>query len=143
MNEDTINLLKECSAGCKMASNSIEQLLPYIRDQGLKDLIYDYDSKHFEIGNECYMLLSKDNMEEKDPGMITKAMSWINTEMKMMIHENSHNIASVMIDGCNSGIKTISEYINNYKTASDESISIAKRFIKMEQEFMNDLLNYL
>ncbi len=48
-----------------------------------------------------------------------------------------------MIDGCNLGIKSLSKYINQYKNASNESVDLAKRFIKIEQEFMNELLKYL
>lgn len=36
MNEDTINLLQECNAGCKSATNSMEQVLPYIKNENLK-----------------------------------------------------------------------------------------------------------
>jgi len=48
-----------------------------------------------------------------------------------------------MIDGCNMGIKSVSEYINKYKTASKESVDLAKKLVKAEQEFMNELLGYL
>ena len=48
-----------------------------------------------------------------------------------------------MIDGCNMGIKSVSEYINKYKTASAESMDLAKKLVKTEQEFMNDLLIYI
>ena len=35
MNEDTINLLKECNAGCKSATSSMEQILAYVENQKL------------------------------------------------------------------------------------------------------------
>ena len=143
MSEGTIHLLKKCSAECKMATSSIEQILPYIHDQDLRNLIYQYDKTYYEIGNECYRLLTKDKRAEKDPGMLMKAMSWISTEMKLMIQDNNHNIASVVIDGCNMGIKSVSEAINKHKAASEESLNAAKRLIEAEQNFVNDLLVYL
>lgn len=60
-----------------------------------------------------------------------------------MMNDNSHKIADLMIDGCNMGIKSVSEYINKYKTASNESMDLAKRLVKIEQEFMDKLLIYL
>ena len=63
--------------------------------------------------------------------------------MKLMMNHDTHEITDIMIDGCNMGIKSVSEYINKYKTASIESVDLAKRLVKTEQEFMNELLEYL
>lgn len=143
MNTDTINLLKECNSGCKMATNSIEQLLPNITDQKLKSIIKEYNDKHIKIGDECHEMLNKLSAEEKDPPVIAKAFSWISTEMKLMMNDDTHKIADLMIDGCNMGIKSVSEYINKYGSASSESMDLAKRLVRMEQEFINELLGYL
>lgn len=143
MNEDTINLLKECNAGCKSATNSMEQVKPYIENENLKAIIDKYNDKHIKIGDECHQMLNKYHEEEKDPQAIAKAFSWISTEMKLMLKGNSNEVADIMIDGCNMGIKSVSRYINKYKNASNESINLAKSIVKIEQEFMNELLAYL
>ena len=49
MNNDSINLLKECDAGCKNATNSMEQVLGFIQDSKLKDVINVYNKQHIEI----------------------------------------------------------------------------------------------
>lgn len=140
MNEDSINLLKECNSGCKSATNSMEQVLPYITNEQLKSIIIGYNDKHIKIGDECHQMLSEYHEEEKDPPVMAKAFSWISTEMKLMMNDNTHKIADLMIDGCNMGIKSVSEYINKYNAASKESMDLAKNLVKIEQEFMNDLL---
>lgn len=143
MNEDTINLLKECNAGCKSATNSMEQVQPYIKNDNLKSIIDEYNDKHIKIGDECHELINKYHEDEKDPQVMAKAFSWISTEMKLMVNDDAHEVATLMIDGCNMGIKSVSKYINKYKMASKESMNLAKSLIKIEQEFMNDLLGYL
>ena len=57
MNEDTINLLKECNAGCKMGTNSMEQLQRFIENEKLKSIIDEYNDKHIKIGDECHKML--------------------------------------------------------------------------------------
>jgi hypothetical protein len=143
MNEDTINLLKECNAGCKSGTNSMEQVLPYIENENLKSIIDEYNDKHIKIGDECHQMLNEYHEEEKDPQVSAKAFSWISTEMKLMMNNDTHKIADIMIDGCNMGIKSVSEYINKYKTASKGSMGLANKLVKTEQEFMNELLGYL
>jgi hypothetical protein len=143
MNEDTIFLLRECNAGCKSATNSMEQVIPYISNEKLLSIINDYNDKHIKLGDECHQMLNENNEGEKDPKVTAKAFSWISTEMKLIMNNDNHKIADIMIDGCNMGIKSVSKYINKYKAASDESINLAKKLVKIEQEFMNDMLEYM
>ena len=119
MNDDTIKLLKECNAGCKSATNSMEQVLPYINDTDLRDLITKYNDKHIRVGDSCHSMLNSVNEDEKS------------------------KIADLMIDGCNMGIKSLSKYLNQYKGADSESIHLTQKLIKIEQDFMHELLVYL
>ncbi|MFY9497041.1 MAG: hypothetical protein WBK22_08775 [Halanaerobiales bacterium] len=143
MSNDTVKLLRECNAGCKSATNSMEQVLRYLDNEDLKNLIDEYNDKHIKLGDECHQMLNELDEEEKDPDKMAKTFSWISTEVKLMMNDNSQKIAELMIDGCNLGIKSLSKYINQYKNASNESVDLAKRLIKIEQEFMNELLKYL
>ena len=143
MNEDTINLLKECNAGCKSGTNSMEQVKPYIENEKLKSIIDKYNDKHIKIGEECHKMLNEFHEEEKDPQVSAKTFSWISTKIKLMKNDDTHEIADIMIDGCNMGIKSVSEYVNKYKNASKESKDLAKKLVKTEQEFMNELLRFL
>ena len=143
MSNDTVKLLRECNAGCKSATNSMEQVLRYLDNEDLKNLIDEYNDKHIKLGDECHQMLNELDEEEKDPDKMAKTFSWISTEVKLMMNDNSQKIAELMIDGCNMGIKSLSKYINQYKNASNESVDLAKRLIKIEQEFMNELLKYL
>lgn len=143
MSNDTVKLLRECNAGCKSATNSMEQVLRYLDNEDLKNLIDEYNDKHIKLGDECHQMLNELDEEEKDPDKMAKTFSWISTEVKLMMDGNSQKIAELMIDGCNMGIKSLSKYINQYKNASNKSVDLAKRLIKIEQEFMNELLKYL
>ena len=39
------------------------------------------------------------------PPLMAKAFSWISTEIKLMMDDNTHKIADLMIDGCNNVAK--------------------------------------
>ena len=143
MDEQTINLLKECNAGCKSATDSMEQIMKYVEDEKLKELIDKYNQKHIKIGDECHDILNKMGFDEKDPSIMAKTFSFVTTEVKLMINDNSQKIAELMMDGCNMGIKSISEAINKYPDASKESISLANKLVKEEQKFMDDLKDFL
>lgn len=143
MNQDTVRLLKECNSGCKMATNSMEQVLPYVTDDKLKSVIMNYNDKHIKIGDECHQMLNESLEDEQDPHVMAKAFSWISTEVKMMLSNDAQKIADLLIDGCNMGIKSLSGYLNQYTSASEDSREMARKLIWIEQEFTKDLLEYL
>lgn len=143
MSKDTLKLLKECNAGCKSATNSMEQVQAYVKDSQLRKIIEQYNKEHILIGDECHKILDKAGETEKDPSPMAKTFSWISTEIKMMINDDEKKIADIMVDGCNMGIKALSRYLNEYKEADKESRNLTKKLIRLEQDFMNDLLGYL
>ena len=143
MSKDTLELLKECNAGCKSATNSMEQVQAYVKDSQLRKIIEQYNKEHILIGDECHKILDKAGETEKDPSPMAKTFSWISTEIKMMINDDEKKIADIMVDGCNMGIKALSRYLNEYKEADKESRNLTKKLFRLEQDFMNDLLGYL
>lgn len=143
MNSDTINLLKECNAGCKSATNSMEQVMGLVKDESLKSLISQYNDRHISIGDECHNLLNRYGSDEKDPQAMAKVMSYVSTEVKMMNDHSPQKAASIMMDGCNMGIKNVSGYINKYTDANSESKKMAEDIVKLEQDFIQDLRGFL
>ena len=52
-------------------------------------------------------------------------------------------IAKVLMDGCNMGIQSLSEYRNEYTGASEEAKKIAEKLISLEEDFMSGLKKFL
>ena len=81
-NNDTIQLLKECDSGTKMAVASIDEVSEKISNPQLKQLLQKSKEKHTLLGNELHSLLLEYGSEEKDPDPMAKGMSWIKTNMR-------------------------------------------------------------
>ena len=43
----------------------------------------------------------------KDPNPMAKGMSWIKTNVKLVIDESDNTIADLITDGCNMGVKSL------------------------------------
>ncbi len=143
MKGDTRKLLQECSSGCKMALNSMEQVEEYLQDGKLRNVIEKYREIHGEIEKDCAELLMQEDAEEKEPGIMASAFSWITTETKLMLKDSHHQIAKIMMDGCNMGIQSVCEYENKYTEASNEAKSLAKKLVVAEEDFVKELKEFL
>lgn len=143
MNEHTIKLLKECNSGCKMALDSIKQVCEYVDDDDLRSVMDTYTVKHEDLETRSGELLTSHGKCEKEPGIMASTFSWITAEMKLMIKDGNHQIAKLMMDGCNMGIQSVSRYCNEYSNADKEAQDLAQDLVKIEEDFMRDLKQFL
>ena len=143
MNSDTINLLLECNSGIKMGESAISQLLPHAKDKELRHALEVTKNTHAALGDETHAMLLSGGHAPKSGHPIAKAMSSMKICATMMVKESDKSIAGLMTDGCDMGIKSLSGYLNQYKNASDEAKTIAKRLIASEEFLEGKLRSYL
>ena len=141
--QDTIKLLRECDAGVKMGVTSIDDVIEYVASQRFKELLTDCKKEHEKLETEIEKLLDKYNDDGKEPAAIAKGMSWMKTNMKLLIDASDKTIADLMTDGCNMGVKSLNKYLNQYEGADEVSKDICKRLINLEEKLAVDIRCYL
>ena len=141
--QDTIKLLRECDEGVKMGVASIEDVLGHVRSDKLEECLTDCEREHEALGAELQELLDRYRDEGKDPPAIASAMSGLMTKMKLMLHDSDAEIADLMTDGCNMGVKSLSKYLNQYAAADEASKGVARRLIALEEALAVDLRGFL
>lgn len=141
--QDTVKLLRECDAGVKMGVDSIDEVLPYIKSQGLEKLLTECKREHEKLSIEIGDLLTEYHDDGKNPNPIAKGMSHVKTNVKLAMKESDKTIADLMTDGCNMGVKSLGRYLNQYKAADEVSKDIAKRLINLEEKLAVDIREYL
>lgn len=65
------------------------------------------------------------------------------TNMKMGMDDSDQTIAGLMTDGCNMGVKSLNQYLNQYKAADEVSKDITKRLINLEEQLAVDIRKFL
>lgn len=141
--EDTVKILKECDSGIKMGVESIDEILDYVKDEKMKQLLSDSKDHHSELKKDLQQLLDKYHDEGKNPNPVAKGMSWLKTNVKLTVNESDETVADLMVDGCNMGVKSLSKYLNQYKAADEKSKNIAKKLIKIEDDLSVSMRSYL
>lgn len=140
---DTIKLLRECDAGVKMGIGSMDEVLDYVSDGNLLQYLVDFKKKHAKLQEEIQVRLKEFHDQGKEPNPVAKSMSWMKTNVKLVMNESDNTIAGIMTDGCNMGIKSLNKYLNQYQAADGKSKDIAKRLIKLEEKCVENLRQFL
>ncbi len=140
---DTIKLLRECDAGIKMGVSSIDDVLDYVSNKDLMQCLVDCKGEHEKLKEEIQILLDQFHDDGKEPNAMAKGMSWMKSNMKLVMEESDHTIADLITDGCNMGIKSLNKYLNQYKAADEKSKDITKKLIKLEEKLADDIRDFL
>ena len=141
--QDTIRLLRECDAGIKMGISSIDEVLEYVISESLKKYLTDGKEEHEKLNAELRAILKDYHDYGKDPNPIAKGMSWLKTNVKLVVNESDETIADLITDGCNMGVKSLNQYLNQYTAADEQSKDLTKRLIRLEEHLAKDIRRYL
>lgn len=140
---DTIRLLRECDAGIKMGVSAIEDVVDRVADKRFRRSLTDCAAEHDKLKAEIQTLLDKYGDEGKNPNPIAQGMSHMKTGMKLGMDDSDQTIADLITDGCNMGVKSLSQYLNQYKAADEMSKNITKRLISLEERLAVDIRGFL
>ena len=114
--EETIRLLQECDAGVQMGIASIQEVLPYVKEEKFRQLLLGCRDKHEKLQEEIRRKLEANGDEGKEPNLMAKGMSWM---------------------------KSLHRCLNQYAEADEKAKDIAKRLINIEEKLTVDIRSYL
>lgn len=140
---DTVKLLRECDAGIKMGVASIDDVLPYVKNEDLKDTLVESKRRHEHLGEQAQRMLTLHHDDGKEPGLMAKSMSHMKTGIKLSMDRTDATVADLMTDGCHMGVKSLGRYLNQYKEADEASRDLAKKLINIEDSLAVDVRPFL
>lgn len=143
MNKDTHNLLKECNFGIQMGVSAIDELLSAVKNPKLQKIIEKSRDEHTVLGDETHKLLNEAGKPIDEPGAMVKTMSWLKLNGKYALNPTDNEIADLLTDGCNMGVKSINKYLNQYPEATYSAKHIAGNLAKLEERLSVDMRPYL
>ena len=141
--QDTIRLLRECDAGVQMGVSAIDEVLQFVRSDDMRTRLSACKRGHEELGTQIRQSLERYGDEGKAPNPIAKGMSWLKTNAELRIKPSDSTAAALVTDGCNMGVKSLNQYLNEYEAADEHSKDVAKRLIHLEEKLTADMLGYL
>lgn len=141
--QDTIMLLKECDEGIQMGILSIEEMIEEIKDHQLLEILSQSIQKHKNLQEEIEKQLHVLHQSTQQPQPLAKTMSWLHTNVKLMMNDSDSKIAEMVIDGCDMGIKSLHRYMNQYQNAVSSVKETVLKLIQLERELTEKLYVFL
>lgn len=142
--EENINILDELNKGACMGMDSIDMIKNKVQNEDFKKTLDTIYKRYEEISRKINKLYYKyDRVDDpKETSPINKVMLWSGIEMKTIADTSDSKLAELLLNGINMGIIEGRKIFNN-KSMDIEVLDITKEFIRMQEDSIDILKQYL
>lgn len=142
-NEDTFSLLKECDAGVKMATDSLDDARKYASTSEMRALLNTSRQQHEWIGREVEDMLKKCGGKEREPHPMARKMASVKTNVKLTADNSEESIAEIIAGGCDMGVKSLKGYLEQYKGAEVPARALCRTLVAVEEQLGTEIREFL
>lgn len=141
--KEDINALDEIHKGSCMGIDAISYVLDKVENKNLKKELEREEQEYNTIKKQIEDIYPKYNEgKPHSTSVMTKAMTWSGIEMKTMMDNSTSKIAELLLQGVNMGVIE-GRRILNKKKMNKEVQDIISNYVKMQEENVENLKNYL
>jgi hypothetical protein len=143
--KETAALLQAIYKNVKMASDSILNLMPKVKDSKLKNDLTVQLSVYEAYASRAAKLLADEGVKPEDESTVTKLASKWGTMMNTMMDSTSTHIAEMMIEGATMGVNDLLEQMRGAKNGevSDEAMRLLQDVHDYEERVIKEMKEYL
>ena len=128
----------------RTAIQSIEDILPKVKDNELKRELASQEDKYIILEKECELLAKAEKIEGiKDNNWLEKIKLWGSINISTMTDKTTRHIAELMLMGTFMGIITCEKDKADHQELSPEIDEILDKLCELEKANLKALMPYL
>lgn len=143
--KQTATLLQAIYKNVKMASDSILNLMPKIKDPKLKNDLTVELSVYEAYASRAAKLLAEEGAKPEEEGTVTKLASKWGSMMNTMIDSTSTHIAEMIVEGATMGVNDMLKQIRECEntSVSESAMKLARDVCAYEEKTIEEMKEYL
>ncbi len=123
---------------------AIEDILPKIQDDNLKNLVAEIQDKYYSLSKECEVYAKSEDIKGiKDNSWLEKVKMWMSVNMSTMTDKSNRKISELLILGSFMGYITCIKDASDHKNISIELDEILEKLKNFQKSNIESLLPYL
>ena len=137
-------ILSEIYRNVNYAMESIDDILPEVDHEGLKEEIRVQHDGYAQLSAKCAKVAKDKGIEMKEPSSFKKAMMKGSIKMSAMMDGSRNHIAEMMLKGTVTGITSLRTSQSELPAEPDEEISkLLSETIDLEEKYEQRLKEFL
>ena len=140
---ENIEMLNELYQNADMGERGTELLIERTKDANLSAQLNQYAERYAMIKKDASALLSQQGQTPKFARQSTRAGLWMGVNMNTMIDKTPSHIAEMLIQGSTMGIIKGEKNKKKNPNTDTEVKTIEDNLIKLEQDYINTMKQFL
>lgn len=144
-NKKTAEVLQSVYKNVKMASDSILNLMPKVKDEKLKSDLTVQLSAFEAFASRTAKLLADEGVKPEEEGFMTKTMAKWGSMMNTMRDSTSTHLAEMMVEGATMGVNDMLSVLREAENsnASESALRLVRDVCAFEEKVVEDMRAYL
>ena len=141
----TADLLQEIYRNVKMASDSIVNIMPKVKNEQFKSDLTVQVSVYEAFASRCAKLLAEEGAKPVDESVFTKMSTKWGIMMNTAKDSTTEHLVQMMIEGTTMGVSEMLRWIRESENTnvSEASLRLARDVCSYEEKTVEDLKAYL
>ena len=142
---DKAYFMGEIYKNTKMGADAVINLLPHVRDDGLRSAMTRQLDGYEKYATRAAMHLTEEGVTPKEENWLTRLSARIGMAFNTMLNDSGSHIAEMMVEGSNMGITDLTKLLNHYESVGgvEEAVRLAHEVIAFEQHNLEVMKRYL
>lgn len=136
-------VLAEIYRNCKLALQSIEDILPECEDGELKAEMQSQSEGYERISAKASAYAKNKQIELKEPNPLKKMMMWGSIKMSTLTNGSRSHVAEMMIRGTVMGITSLKTTQTESESEDENVKNLLNELIELEERYEKKLKSYL
>ena len=123
---------------------AIEDILPKIQDDNLKNLVAEMQDKYYSLSKECEVFAKSEDIKGiKDNNWLEKVKMWMGVNMSTLTDKSNRKISELLVLGSFMGYITCIKDAADHKNISNELDEILEKLKNFQKSNIENLIPYL
>ena len=144
MQNCNLEFISEVMRNASVALLSIKNVIEKVDHAELRAELRNEYERYDAFIDELKSYMNEKGYEIKDVSKMKKVMMWSAIKMNTAVDDSRTHIAQLMVKGTVMGITELTKMLNDKGCVTDETaVEFASRLLQLEEEFEENLKNYL
>ena len=140
INEKNVNELGQYKTYLDKEIHEQPKVLRHCLNNYVRDGLPNFDLESLKSINKiCFVACGT----SYHASLMAKSMSWMKMNFKIAMDHEDSTVASLLFQGCAMGVESLYHYLHVYQEAHSKIKDIALKLIKVEEDYSEQLKNYL
>ncbi|HOA33958.1 MAG: hypothetical protein GXY95_04170 [Clostridiales bacterium] len=139
-NAELLNFIYQNS---QMGVNTLSQLMDIAEDEEFRKHLQQQYEEYKDIHEKAKQALNENGYDEKGISALDKIKTYIMVNIQTLTDKSSSHIAEMLMVGSNMGIINAIKNLKKYSDAEQSIKSLMERLLKLEENNVQQLKNFL